>query len=113
MEYPEQTNRCIRGTWNDSCLKHSYTVTAEHEVELKETRHERAAARTDVTRKCELQASFYCSTNMAVHLFDSFEAFVFCNCLRIILTFFNCVKNCEVKEYKIDKHMELGLYRLI
>ena len=44
-------------------------ATAEHEVELKELRNERAAARADVTRKCKLQASFYCSTNMIVHLF--------------------------------------------
>ena len=47
-------------------------ATAEHEVELKELRNERAAARTDVTRKCELQVSFYCSTNMVVHLFSPF-----------------------------------------
>ena len=44
-------------------------ATAEHEVELKELRNERAAARADVTRKCKLQASFYCSTNIVVHLF--------------------------------------------
>ena len=44
-------------------------ATAEHEVELKELRNERAAARTDVTRKCKLKASFFCSTNMVVHLF--------------------------------------------
>ena len=45
-------------------------ATAEHEVELKELRNERAAARTDVAnKKCKLQASFYCSTNMVVHLF--------------------------------------------
>ena len=44
-------------------------ATAEHEVELKELRNETAAARTDVTGKCKLQASFYCSTNMVVHLF--------------------------------------------
>ena len=47
-------------------------VTAEHEIELKEARNERAAARTDVTRKCELQASFYCSTNMVVYHFLPF-----------------------------------------
>ena len=40
-------------------------ATAEHEVELKELRNER----TEVTKKCKLQASFYCSTNMVVHLF--------------------------------------------
>ena len=34
---------------------------AKHVVELKEPRNERAA---DVTRKCKLQASFYCSTNV-------------------------------------------------
>ena len=44
-------------------------ATAEHVVELKELINERATARTDVTRKCKLQASFYCSTNMVVHLF--------------------------------------------
>ena len=44
-------------------------ATTEHEVELKELRNERAAVRADVTRKCKLQASFYCSTNMIVHLF--------------------------------------------
>ena len=44
-------------------------ATAEHEVELKELRNARAAARTDVTGKCNLQASFYCSTNIVVHLF--------------------------------------------
>ena len=42
--------------------------TAEHEVELKELRNERAAAQTDVTRKCKLQTSCYCSINMVVHL---------------------------------------------
>ena len=47
-------------------------ATAEHEVELKELRNETAAARTDVTGKCKLQASFYCSTNMVVHLFLPF-----------------------------------------
>ena len=41
-------------------------ATAEHEVELKELRNERAAARTDVTGKCKLHVSFYCSTNMVV-----------------------------------------------
>ena len=44
-------------------------ATAEHEVELKELRNERAAARTDVTGKGKLQASFYCSTDMVVPLF--------------------------------------------
>ena len=47
-------------------------ATAEHEVELKELRNERAAARTDVTGKCKLHVSFYCSTNMVVHLFLPF-----------------------------------------
>ena len=28
MEYPEQTNRCIRGTWNDNCLKSPVIPTA-------------------------------------------------------------------------------------
>ena len=44
-------------------------ATAEHVVQLKELRNERAAARTDVTKKYKLQAFFYCSTNMVVHLF--------------------------------------------
>ena len=44
-------------------------ATPEHEVELKELRNERAAARTDVTKKIKLQTSFYYSTNMVVHLF--------------------------------------------
>ena len=48
---------------------------------------------------------------MLVIFFDPFEAFLFCNCLRIILMFFASVKSCEVKKCKIDKHMELGLYR--
>ena len=47
-------------------------ATAEHEVELKELRYERAAAQTDITRKCKLQASFYCSANMVVHLYLPF-----------------------------------------
>ena len=48
-------------------------ATAEHEVELKELRNERAVAQTDVTRKCKLQASFYCSANMVVvHLYLPF-----------------------------------------
>ena len=42
-------------------------ATPKHDVKLKELRNERAAAQTDVTRKCKLQASFYCSTNMIVH----------------------------------------------
>ena len=44
-------------------------VTAEHDVALKELRNERAAARTDVTRRYKLQGSFYCSTNMVLNLF--------------------------------------------
>ena len=52
-------------------------ATAEHVVELKELRNERAAARTDVTRKCKLQAYFYCSTNMVVHLFRPFPSIAF------------------------------------
>ena len=71
-------------------------ATAEHVVELKELRNERAAARTDVTRKCKLQAYFYCPI-----FFDPFEALLFCNCLRIILMFFNSVKNCEGKKGKL------------
>ena len=47
-------------------------ATAEHEVELKELRNERAATQSDVTRKCKLQASFYCSANMVVHLYLPF-----------------------------------------
>ena len=47
-------------------------ATVEHEVELKELRNERAAAQTNVTRKCKLQASFYCSANMVVHLYLPF-----------------------------------------
>ena len=43
--------------------------------------------------------------------FDPFEALLFCNCLRVIVMFFNSVKSCEVKKCKIVKHMELGLYR--
>ena len=43
-----------------------HLAAAEHVVELKELRNETAA---DVTRKCKLQASFYCSTNIVVHLF--------------------------------------------
>ena len=43
-------------------------ATAEHEVELKELRNQRAAARTAVAGKCKLQA-FFCLTNMVVHLF--------------------------------------------
>ena len=44
-------------------------ATVEHEVELKELRNERAAAGTEVTKKCKLQVSFYCSANMVVHVF--------------------------------------------
>ena len=33
-------------------------AAGEHEFELKELRNEGAAVRTDVTRKCKLQASF-------------------------------------------------------
>ena len=68
-------------------------ATAEREVELKELRNERAAARADVTVKFKLQASFYCSTNMVVHVFDPFEALLFCNCLRIMSLFFISVKS--------------------
>ena len=52
-------------------------ATAEHVVELKELRNERAAARTDVTRKCKLQAYFYCPTNMVVHFFRPFRSIAF------------------------------------
>ena len=78
MEYPN---------WlTDAFEEHGMTVvkspviqlaTAEHEVELKELRNERAAAQTDVTRKCKLQASFYCSANMVVHLFWPFWSIAF------------------------------------
>ena len=43
--------------------------------------------------------------------FTLLKHWFFCNCLRIILTFLNSVKSCEVKECKIDKYIELGLYR--
>ena len=66
----------------------------------------------NVTRKCKLQASFYFSTDMVLHLFDPFEALVLCNSLRIILMLFNSIQEImKWKNCKIDKHMELGLYR--
>ena len=46
----------------------SYTVIADHDIKLKKLRYERAAARTGVTRKYKLQASFNCSTGMVLHL---------------------------------------------
>ena len=78
MEYPNRLT--------DAFEEHGITVvkssviqlaTAEHVVELKELINERTAARTDVTRKCKLQASFYCSTNMVVHLFWPFWSIAF------------------------------------
>ena len=64
MQYPDRLT--------DAFKEHGMTVielaTAEHEVELKELRNQRAAARTAVTGKCKLQA-FFCLTNMVVHLF--------------------------------------------
>ena len=76
-------------------------ATAEHVVELKkELRNERAAARTDVTRKCKLQLLFIVQPTWQFIFFDSFEALLFCNCLRIIM-FFNSVKSCEVKSVKL------------
>ena len=47
---------------------YSYTVSAERDVELKKLGYERATVRTDVTRTCKLQASFYCSTKMVLHI---------------------------------------------
>ena len=61
-------------------LKPSHTVSVERDVELRKRSYERATVRTDVTRKCKLQASFYCLTNMVLHLFFyPFEALLFCN----------------------------------
>ena len=48
---------------------------------------------------------------MVVHLIWPFWGIAFCNSLRITLMFFNSVQSYEVKKCKIDKHMELGLYR--
>ena len=74
LEYPEQTNRCIRETWNESCytVKAQLYSSAERDVELRKLSYERATARTDVTKKCKLQVRFYCSTNMVLHLFLPF-----------------------------------------
>ena len=110
MEYPNRLTNVFEE--HETTVVKSPVIqlpTAEHEVELKDLRNERAAAQTDVTRKCKLQTFCYCSTNMVVHLIWPFWSIAFCNWWRIILMFFNYVKSCEVKECKIDKHMELGL----
>ena len=44
--------------------KPSYTAIGEHDVKLKRLRYEQAAATTCATRKCKLQASFNCSSDM-------------------------------------------------
>ena len=78
MEYPNRLT--------DALEEHGMTVVkspviqlapAEHKVELKELKNERAGAQTYVTRKCKLQASFYCSTNMVVDLFWHFWSIAF------------------------------------
>ena len=61
-------------------------------LNYKKLRYKKAAARTDVARKCKLQASFFCSTDMLLHLFDPLKALVLCNSLTIILMFFSCIQ---------------------
>ena len=86
--------------------------------------YSRTWSRIKRTKKWESRTPNWCNKKMWVasffllfnqhgssSLLTLFEALVFCNWLRTILTFFNSVKICEVKECKIDKHMELGLYR--
>ena len=95
------TKQTKKTTWSilNRLKKPSYIVIAEHDVKFKKLRHERAAARTDVRRKCKLLASFYHSTDIVLHFFYPFEAWALCNSLRIILIFFNShSKNCEVKK---------------
>ena len=43
-------------------------VKAEHDVKLEKLRDEKPAARTDITGTRKLQTSFYCSTNIVLHL---------------------------------------------
>ena len=43
-------------------------VKAEQDVKLEKLRYKRAAIRTDVTKKCKLQTSFNCSTDMILPL---------------------------------------------
>ena len=47
-----------------------YSYRAEHDAEFKKLRYVRAAARTDVTRKCKLQT--YCNrlTDIVIDLFN-------------------------------------------
>ena len=69
MEYPNRLTNVFEE--HETTVVKSPVIqlpTEEHEVELKELRNERAAAQTDVTRKCKLQTSCYCSINMVVHL---------------------------------------------
>ena len=94
-------NKQKKTTWSilNRLKKPSYTVVAEHDVKFKKLRYERAAARTDVKRKCKLLASFYHSTDIVLHFFYPFEAWALCNSLRIMLISFNShSKNCEVKK---------------
>ena len=74
-------------------LKPSYTVSAERDVELRKLSYEKATVRTEVTRKCKLQASFYCSTNMVLHLFLTLLKHWFFVMLMLMLMFFNSTKN--------------------
>ena len=74
-------------------LKPSHIVSLERDVELRKRSYERATVRTDVTRKCKLQASFYCLTNMVLHLFFTVLKHCFFVMLMFILMFFNSIKN--------------------
>ena len=74
-------------------LKASYTVSVERDVELRKLSYERATVRTDVTRKCKLQASFYYSTNMVLHLFFTLLKHCFFVMSMFILMFFNSIIN--------------------
>ena len=49
-------------------------VKAEHDVRLEKLRAERAAAQTDVTKKCKLQTSSNCLTVMALYLLLLFRS---------------------------------------
>ena len=75
-------------------------ATVEHEVELQEIRMK------EPQPELMWQEDVSCKLLLIVQ-----PILLFCNCLRIILMFFNSVKICEVKKCKIDKHVELGLYR--
>ena len=93
LEYPEQTNRCIRETWNESC----YTVKAQLYsfsrtwCRIKKTKLWKSHSPNWCNKK-SCKFFFIVQLRWYFIFFYPFEALLFCN-VMFILMFFNSIKN--------------------